>query len=191
MSKIPDDVSRREALVTIGAAAAVTAGGAAEAAQRPPAPYKVKAFTPAEYRTLRRLAELILPADAKSKSAVEAGAPEYIDTLCANNAELKAIYTGGLAWLDREMSRRHSAAFADATPEQQTALLDLIAYRKNDSPELGPGIRFFTWVRTMVVDAFYTSKIGFDDLGFVGNGAMAVFKVPAEAVEYALKRSPS
>jgi hypothetical protein len=28
------------------------------------------------------------------------------------------------------------------------------------------------------------------DLGYMGNGAMAEFKVPKEAVEYALKRSP-
>ena len=79
--------------------------------------------------------------------------------------------------------------FAAATPEQQTAMLDLIAYRKNDSPELGPGIRFFTWARNMVVDAFYTSKVGMDDLGFMGNGAMSEFSVPVAAIEYAVKRS--
>ena len=68
-------------------------------------------------------------------------------------------------------------------------MLDLIAYRKNDSPELGPGIHFFNWVRNMTVDAFYTSKVGMDDLGFMGNGAMAEFSVPVEAIEYAVKRS--
>ena len=68
-------------------------------------------------------------------------------------------------------------------------MLDLIAYRKNNSPELGTGIQFFTWVRNMTVDAFYTSKAGMDDLGYMGNGAMSEFHVPAEAIEYAVKRS--
>jgi hypothetical protein len=55
---------------------------------------------------------------------------------------------------------------------------------------LNPGIVFFEWARNMVVDAFYTSKTGMADLGFLGNGAMSEFRVPQEAVEYALKRSP-
>jgi hypothetical protein len=200
MFEILDNVSRREALKAIGASAVLTASGAGvlpveaaqhvhrEAAART-GPYKPKALNAQEYKSLRRLAEMIIPPDEKSKGALEAGAPEFIDLLCANNAELKEIYTGGLGWLDREMKRRHGALFADARPEQQTAMLDLIAYRKNDSPALAPGIRFFTWTRNMVVDAFYTSKIGFDDLGFMGNGAMAEFKVPREAIDYAVKRS--
>jgi hypothetical protein len=47
--------------------------------------------------------------------------------------------------------------------------------------ELGPGIRFFNWARNMVVDAYYTSEVGRKDLGFVGNGAMSSFSVPARA----------
>jgi len=153
------------------------------------APYKPKCFTAAEYKTLQRLADLIVPADAKSKGALDAGAPEFIDFLSSQCKELAEIYTGGFAWLDHEMTKRYAASFVAAMPEQQTAMLDLIAYRKNESPELGPGIRFFTWVRNMTVDAFYTSKIGMDDLGFMGNGAMSEFSVPVAAIEYAVKRS--
>jgi hypothetical protein len=96
-----------------------------------------------------------------------------------------------MGWLDDQMRHRYSAQFIDARPDQQTALLDLIAYRRNETshPELGPGIQFFIWVRNMVVDAYYTSKLGMDDLGFMGNGAVAKFTVPEEAIQYALKRS--
>src|SRR5436309_737260 len=152
-------------------------------------PYKPKCFTASEYKTLQRLADLIVPADDRSPGALAAGAPEFIDFLSSQSRELAEIYTGGLAWLDHEMTKRYTVGFAAATPEQQTAMLDLIAYRKNDSPELGPGIRFFTWARNMVVDAFYTSKVGMDDLGFMGNGAMSEFSVPVSAIEYAVKRS--
>jgi hypothetical protein len=101
-----------------------------------------------------------------------------------------AIYTGGIAWLDHAMERRYTTDFLSAAPEHQTAMLDLIAYRKNESPELGPGIKFFDWARKMVVDAYYTSPIGIKDLGYMGNTAVSKFEVPQEAIDYALKRSP-
>jgi len=66
----------------------------------------------------------------------------------------------------------------------------LIAYQKNNSPELEPGIHFFTWVRKMVVDAYYTHPAGIAQVGYMGNSSMTTFQAPAEAIEYAIKRSP-
>ena len=80
--------------------------------------------------------------------------------------------------------------FLSAQPAQRTELLDLIAYRKNASPELNPGIQFFAWARRLVADAYYTSPIGMKDLGYMGNSAMSHFSVPQEAIDYAVKRSP-
>ena len=42
----------------------------------------------------------------------------------------------------------------------------------------------------MVVDAYYTSPVGVKDIGYMGNTASSEFSVPAEALAYALKRSP-
>lgn len=200
MSEESMEISRRELLRNIAISAAL-GGLSAEAAQHvhhvaaeekkaAGGVYQPKFFQAHEYKTLQKLADLIVPADERSPGALAAGAPEFIDLLCSQNAELGAIYTGGLAWLDREVERRHGARFVDSRPEQQTAMLDLIAHRKNDSAELGPGIVFFDWVRKMTVDAYYTSEVGIEELGYMGNGAMSEFKIPAEAIEYALKRSP-
>jgi gluconate 2-dehydrogenase gamma chain len=199
MSDPMDDVSRRGLLIQIGAislasfganvVSAQTAQHVHQAVKTAQGPYKPKRFTPDEYKTLQRLTDLIIPADERSQGALAAGAAEFIDFLSSQSKELAEIYTGGLAWLDHEMNRRYSASFVSATPEQQAAMLDLIAYRKNDSPELGPGIVFFTWARNMTVDAFYTSKAGMDDLGYMGNSSMSQFSVPAEAIQYAVKRS--
>ncbi|MDP8982877.1 MAG: gluconate 2-dehydrogenase subunit 3 family protein [Acidobacteriota bacterium] len=192
------DVSRRDLLRGIALSAALGALPL-EAAQhvhelalqeKAAGPYKPKLFNPHEYATLRRLADLIVPADDVSPGALAAGAPEFIDLLSSQGPELATIYTGGIAWLDREMLRRYGTDFVGAKPEQQTAMLDLIAYRKNESPELGPGIRFFSWVRKMVVDAFYTSAVGIKDLGYTGNTAVSKFEIPQAAIDYALKRSP-
>ena len=87
------------------------------------------------------------------------------------------------------MLRSNESAFADASPEQQAALLDRIAYAKQAPPELAAGVAFFAAARRMVVDAFFTSKRGIEYLGYQGNGALAKFEVPAAALDYALKRS--
>src|ERR1051325_11330259 len=70
--------------------------------------YQPKALTPHEFATLQRLSDLIIPADERSMGALEAGAADFIDFLCAASDEMKDIYTGGLAWLDAEMRRRYS-----------------------------------------------------------------------------------
>src|SRR5215212_7388473 len=192
------EFSRRDLLAKVAAGAAIVASADAQhvhetvTQQKTAAkgPYKPKALTAHEYATLQRLSDLIIPADEHSPGALAAGAADFIDFLCNASEEMRDIYTGGLMWIDEAVKDRHTGKrFVDATPEQQIAMLDLIAWRKNASPELNPGIEFFAFCRRMVADAYYSSPIGYKDLGFMGNGAMSSFSVPKEAVEYALKRS--
>jgi len=151
--------------------------------------YKPKLFNEHEYATVRLVSELIIPADEVSGSAVEAGAPEFIDLIGSSNEEMATLLTGGLAWLDRTMERRKGKSFLDASAAERTALLDEIAYRKSATPELNTGVVFFDQFRRLVADAFYTSPIGVKDIGYVGNKGMTKFEVPASAIAYAVKRS--
>ena len=151
--------------------------------------YTPKGLSAIEYRTLERLTDLIIPVENGAPGAVAAGAAAWIDMLTSENAQLKQIYTTGLAWLDSTMKARGAADFASAPPADQTALLDLIAYRRNQSAELAPGIEFFTWARRMTVDAFYTSEIGIRDIDYQGNRPMMAYPAPTEAIAYALKKS--
>lgn len=189
------DVLRNLALAVTAASALDEAAAqhvhemAAESKKSARGTYRPKALTAHEYATLERLTDLILPAEGSAPGALAAGAAAWIDMLASANAELAAIYTGGLAWLDRAIQRRGAKDFVRASPSEQTALLDRIAYRKNDSPELGPGIRFFDWARRMTVDAFYTSKVGIQVLDYRGNTALTKFEVPVEAIQYAWKKS--
>lgn len=153
--------------------------------------YTPKAFTAHEYATLDRLTDLIIPVEEGAPGARAAGAAAWIDMLAAENAQLAAIFTGGLAWIDRAMRRRGAADFVSAPAAAQTALLDVIAFRKNDSPELGPGIRFFDWARRLTVDAFYTSEIGIKDIDYRGNRPSAAFEVPAASIDFALRKRGS
>jgi gluconate 2-dehydrogenase gamma chain len=155
--------------------------------------YQPKSLTAHEYATLQRMSDLIVPADERSPGALAANAADFIDFLCAATDDMKRIYTGGFAWLDDEMRRRYDGKdFLGASPAQQKEMLDLIAYRENRAkdPTLVTGIQFFSWLRNMVVDAYYTSPIGYKELGYMGNSAMSHFSVPQEAIDYAIKRSP-
>jgi gluconate 2-dehydrogenase gamma chain len=92
--------TRRELLQSIGALTLTRLGVNAQTGSKP------KRFTAAEYKTLQRLADLIIPADDHSPGALTAGAPEFIDFLASQSKELADIFTGGIAWLDHEMNRR-------------------------------------------------------------------------------------
>lgn len=158
---------------------------AASEAKKAPGGYQPKAFTAAEFKSVQVLAELIVP------GATAGNAAEFIDLLASNSERMKSAWTGGLAWIDRRMERDTQKSFTTATPDQQKALLDVIAYRKNASTgDNAPGVRFFDLARRMVVDAYYTSAAGIKEVGYQGNKGMSQFQVPKEALEYAINRSP-
>ncbi|HTM13533.1 MAG TPA: gluconate 2-dehydrogenase subunit 3 family protein [Bryobacteraceae bacterium] len=195
-----EDTSRRELFRIIGSSIVLTAAGSGvlspALAQHVHAEiaavkslsggpnYVPKKFTPHNFLTLKKLGDIIIP------GASDAGAAEFIDFLSSHNDELAAIFNGGFGWLDNYMQKTYGADFLNAAAAQQTELLDKLAYAKNRTPETAPGVHFWTWTRNMVVDAYYTSPAGVKDLGYMGNGAMKVFNVPQEAVDYAIKRSP-
>jgi hypothetical protein len=136
------------------------------------------------------LTDLIIPVENGAPGAVAAGCAAWIDTISSENDELKRIYKDGFAWLDATMKSRSDVDFVTASPSHQTRLLDVLAYRRNQTAELAPGIEFFSWVRRMTVDAFYTSEIGIRDIGYRGNSPLASYPSPVEAIAYAIKRLP-
>jgi gluconate 2-dehydrogenase gamma chain len=194
------DISRRDALRRLGLVLAATGfvdrlaaqevhqmTGEARAAAG--GVYSPKALSAHEYKTLERLTDLIIPVENGAPGALAAGAAAWIDLMASENAELKGIYTNGLAWIDTAMAQRGEKDFASAPSARQTELLDLIAYRRNVTPELAPGIDFFVWARRMTVDAFYTSEIGIKDIDYRGNTPQTSYPAPTEAIAYALKKS--
>jgi gluconate 2-dehydrogenase gamma chain len=139
--------------------------------------YTPKFFSPHAYQTLRSLCQTIIPPDGETGGALDAGAPEFIDLLTSENDEYQAILGGGLAWLDSTCNDRYEKVFLDCGPAQQKEILDQIAYRENEQkdPTLGPGIKFFSLLRDLTTDGFFTSKIGIKYLEYIGNTYVAEF----------------
>lgn len=175
--------------------------------------YTVKYFNEHEFSTVGKLAELVLPADSRGPSGRDTGGPEFIDMICSHNRELADIVTGGILWLDDLCAERFGSSFAEAGSTQQTEILDAILAAEHSGSAGGTkwntaeypqfsvfgvrapsamqrGVRLFGWVRQLTVDAYCTSPAGIRDLGFQGNSAHTEYRVPQEAIDYAIARSP-
>jgi gluconate 2-dehydrogenase gamma chain len=150
---------------------------AAEKAAAPAKTYTPKFFSAHGYKTLQSLCQTIFPADAESGGAIEAGAPEFIDLLTSENEGYQRILGGGLMWLDNTCSDRYDKAYLDCSPEQQKEILDKIAYRKNAAADssLSQGVEFFSFLRNMTADGFFTSEIGIKYLGYIGSTFLTEF----------------
>jgi hypothetical protein len=136
------------------------------------APYTPKFFTPHEWRTVRLLADIVIPKDERSGSATDARAPEFVDFMLMDKETSESSQVqmrGGLAWLDKEMRSRFGVDFLHATGAQRTAVLDDIAYPKRAKPELAAGVSFFNRFRSSIGAAFFSSNMGWQDLRYMGN----------------------
>ncbi len=137
-----------------------------------PSAYKPKFFTAHEWRTVRVLADLIIPKDERSGSATDAKAPEFMDFMLAEGDTSEASRVsmrGGLAWLDHEMRQRFRRDVLGATDAQRRAVLDDIAWPKKAKPEYAPGVAWFSRFRSNVGSAFFSSAVGWQDLRYMGN----------------------
>jgi gluconate 2-dehydrogenase gamma chain len=128
-----------------------------------------KFFTPEEYRTVRILVDLIIPADERSGSATDAGVPEFMDFIMLDQPARQVAMRGGLSWLDAECQRRFDGTFAGATDAQRKGLLDDLATYGEVKPALTHGQAFFRSFRDLTASGFWTTKMGMTDLGYMGN----------------------
>ena len=154
--------------------------------------YAPKFFTRHEYQTVRVLVDYIIPRDERSGSATDAGVPQYMDFVLSDQTPppgppnpTPRFYVaptasqinvrGGLAWLDNECAHRFGAGktFLTSTDTQRREVLDEIAWPAKAKPELSHGVAFFTRMRDMTAAGFFSSKMGVQDLKYMGNMPMA------------------
>ena len=179
-------VSRRDLFQIVGsvpALAAATAGaGAAQTHATHAGAYQRKVFNDHDWRTVRVLCDLIVPADERSGSATQAGVPEFIDDWLdfrkqeEGNDDLAAQVLGGLAWLDHESARLAGKDFAEAGAEQQKQILDRVAWPERVAAEDRRSAAFFGKFRDLTLNGFYSSKVGVADLPYLGNTAVEEWK---------------
>ena len=145
--------------------------------------YQPKVFTAAEWRTVNILVDLVIPRDARSGSATDAKVPEFMDIFVQTRENMRTWMRTGLTWLDDECRKRFDTPFAECAAAQRTAVLDDIAWPRKARTEMQAGVRFFNNFRNFTASGFWSSKIGVDDLQYVGNRAVAQWNgCPAPAL---------
>ena len=188
-------MNRRELLRLLAAAPAAAgfawtdaeaqqASRLAQAAQVSGGPFKPAFFTTHELKTVRVLADLIIPKDERSGSAGDAGVPEFMDFMMIDQPERQVAMRGGLAWLDLECQERFDKRFVDCLAAEQTAVLDDIAWPQRSPPELAHGVAFFSSFRDLTATGFWTTRMGIDDLQYMGNRPVSRWNgCPEEALK--------
>ena len=169
---------------------AVTTGASTNEADRLPneierdkALEKEQFFTTGELATITVLADIIIPKDEKSGSASDAGVPAFIEFIVKDMPDHQVPMRGGLRWLDVTCLKRHEKSFVDCSKEQQLQLIDEIAYPALAKPEMQPGVTFFNRMRSLTASGFFSSKMGMEDIGYVGNRPNKWEGVPADDIK--------
>jgi gluconate 2-dehydrogenase gamma chain len=150
------------------------------------ASYRPQFFSPAHYRMIEHLAEMIIPAD-DTPGAKEAGVAEFIDFMLANRVPVSARrevrstqdavqlgseaqnrFLAGLNWMNARSHSEFGHDFMDCAPEQQKSLLEELAYKAKFKATTESGREFFQLMRDYTVVGYYTTRIGLESLGYPG-----------------------
>jgi gluconate 2-dehydrogenase gamma chain len=147
-----------------------------------------KFFDEHEMKTIRILADIIIPKDETSGGATEAGVPDFIEFISKDMPHYQTPLRGGLKWLDIQCLKRSNVDFASCTAKQQIEMIDEIAFPEKAKPEMQQGVTFFNTMRDLTACGFFTSKIGIKDIGYAGNRPNQWDGVPQEVLDqYGLK----
>jgi len=164
----------------------MAAGGDTELVQVRTGTFQPAFFQPDQYRQLLQLTGIIL-GEAPDDAIVHEIA-EWIDLTLSDAAAVRgaaralspphrtlAIHYYGaesvrkLEEFDAQKTVRDGFAWIDTNPLSRVELNAILAGSKTDHPT----VPFFLYLKKRVIDGFYTSRAGLDELGFRGNAFYA------------------
>ena len=133
-----------------------------------PVPSKPRTLTAREFQIVSIVADLVIP-KTDTASASEAGVPMYIDYVAGTNEKVLAVLRGGLDWLAK-------SKFDKKSPAQRTAVLRRLCDSAESKRRIGERERFWTTIKSLTADGYYTSRAGMrDELGYKGNAVLDRF----------------
>lgn len=146
-----------------------------ESIQRANVAPKLKALTAAQYATVDKFTDAIIPTDAHSPGARAARVADYIDLLLSESDEpLRNTWTLGLVSLDEAAVAKFKVPFAKLAPAQVEAFLTDIS--ANELQPKTPVEQFFRVTKDATIRGYYTSEIGIHkDLQYKGNQYLPEF----------------
>lgn len=133
--------------------------------------------TPAQRQAIALICDHILPASDDAPAATAIGLHEFIDEWVSapypQQVADRALIFAGLFKMDDRARAAGASSFAGGDPAIQLLVLDGLA--KEDS-------QFFSRIRALVIGGYYTTEVGFKDIGYIGNQALDSYPGPSRAV---------
>ncbi|MEV0830365.1 gluconate 2-dehydrogenase subunit 3 family protein [Nonomuraea rubra] len=121
------------------------------------------------------LGDIILPGTGDYPAPSEMGIVDFIDDWVSAPYETQQkqgmVIRSGLLMVDEESQRRFGAGFLELDDAMRRKIVDVIA-----SPDTATDNRaFFVRIRHLVVGGYFTSDIGFQAIGYIGNVPLQAF----------------
>jgi hypothetical protein len=139
-------------------------------------------LTTGQRRLAASLADVIIPADERSPSASAVGVVDFIDEWVSApypaGQRDRPVVLEGLDWLDAEAVRRFGRGFPELGSSEQHGICDEICDKARARPEHDTAAHFFAVFRDLTAAGFYSTPVGRNDLGYIGNVASASFAGP-------------
>jgi len=171
-------MERRELFKILAATAAVSPASAQHqhgAAAPDLSSYKPRFFSAAEYQTLDRLCEIVIPADGQSPGARQAQVRFFIDVMVYySDAQNQQRWRAGLKAVDDAAKASFGKPFIEGNARQQDAIVARMA--KNEESPKTELERFFGPLKRMTIDGYHLSDVGAEKgLGYKGDASLAEF----------------
>jgi len=171
-------MERRELFKILAATAAASPASAQHqhgAAALDLSSYKPRFFSAAEYQTLDRLCEIIIPADEHSPGAQQAQVRFFIDVMVQHSdAQNQQRWRAGLKVVEDAAKASFGKSFSEGSAKQQDAIVARMA--QNEGSPKTELERFFGPLKSMTIDGYHLSDAGTEQgLGYKGDTTLAEF----------------
>lgn len=132
-------------------------------------------FSSEELTIIESLAEIILPSDAQSAGAREAGVAAALDRVLAkSSATEQSVWRTGLQQFDRTAQAAFGARLSQCTPAELHSMVETMAAREFEPKNAAD--TFFGILKWKIVDVYCATDIGLNQyLGYRGDTAISGF----------------
>ncbi|MEM9258038.1 MAG: gluconate 2-dehydrogenase subunit 3 family protein [Bacteroidota bacterium] len=143
-------------------------------------------FTDAEKKDIGILADIIAPGTEEEPKATDCGIVEFFEFMALDLPDTyQGPIRGGLGWLNSEATNRFEGRdFAGLTPEERIEIVEDIAWPEEaEGTRFEVGANFFDRFRYLTLTGYFTSKEGFQTVGYQGNSPNVWDGVPQEVLD--------
>ena len=131
---------------------------------------------------LRVLGDIVIPADTQSPAASSLDLSDFINEWVSAPYPVqrndKQTLVEGMTWLDKKANVETGIGYVELSADKQLDIFDGLAKQIIMDMASVENKQFFERLVFLFVGAYYTTKVGMDDIGYAGNVPLLSFEGP-------------